>query len=191
MKKLSTHSLAAASILGLSSSLLALELPTIFTDNMVLQRDQAVPVWGDSTPGSQVTVSFGTQTLNTTADENGDWKITLASLAASADPAELKVSSGENSITFNNVLVGEVWLCSGQSNMEWSLARSADHKLHIPAATDPLIRLYRSPKVASPHQLPEIDASWQVLGLIRPRTCQQWPTTLLSACAKNWGFPWV
>jgi len=69
MKKLSTRSMAAASILGLSSSLLALELPTIFTDNMVLQRDQAVPVWGDSTPGSQVTVSFGTQTLNTTADE--------------------------------------------------------------------------------------------------------------------------
>lgn len=148
--------------ISLSSSLLALELPTIFSDNMVLQRNQELPVWGESTPGSVVSVRFGEQSLTTTTNTQGSWKITLAALEASAVPATLEVSTGDQSVTFSNVLVGEVWLCSGQSNMEWSLTRAADNKTHIEAATDPLLRLYHSPKVASPHPLPRIEASWNV-----------------------------
>ncbi|MFO1487560.1 MAG: sialate O-acetylesterase [Verrucomicrobiota bacterium] len=92
-------------------------LPRILASNMVLQRGQPVPVWGWAGPGEKVTVTFAGQKKSTVADAGGSWKVTLSSLTASAEPREMKIS-GTNSITLTNLLVGEVWLCSGQSNME-------------------------------------------------------------------------
>ncbi len=90
---------------------------TLFQNNMVLQRDIPVPVWGTASPGEEVTVSFAGQTLNTKADSKGDWTVTLKPLSVQREGTEL-VIKGKNLIKLQNVVVGDVWLCSGQSNME-------------------------------------------------------------------------
>ncbi len=94
----------------------------IFGNNMVLQRGTKVPVWGKATPGEEVTVSFLGQKKTTKAADKGTWMLTLDELKEGG-PFELAVS-GKNKITFKNVLVGEVWICSGQSNMAWSLSQT-------------------------------------------------------------------
>jgi sialate O-acetylesterase len=121
----------------------ALEIPTIFSDGMVLQRDMPVPVWGRAQAGARVTVRFANQAVDATADASGAWIARLAPLAASAAPAELAVESGDASRVIRDVLVGEVWLCSGQSNMVWTMGNSLDGDLDALGATNPLIRLYQ------------------------------------------------
>src|SRR5688572_11673678 len=100
------------------------KLSPLFGDHMVLQQGSAAPIWGTAAAGEQVTVSFGGQNVTATADDSGKWVAKLAALEASAKPAPLTVK-GKNTITLNDVLVGEVWVCSGQSNMEWSVNASA------------------------------------------------------------------
>lgn len=92
------------------------KVPNIFSDNMVLQRELPVPVWGTALPGEKVSLSFDGQTLKTTADSSGKWMVKLAPLNTSKIEKKMTIK-GSNTITFNGVLVGEVWLCSGQSNM--------------------------------------------------------------------------
>ncbi len=116
-------------------------LAPIFQDGVVLQRGKPVPVWGTAAPGEAVRVRFGERTAATTADAAGRWRVTLAPLAASATPAELWVE-GRNTLRVADVLVGEVWLCSGQSNMAFRLSRSHTAKVDLPAATFPLIRQF-------------------------------------------------
>ncbi len=98
-----------------------LRLPEIFTDNMVLQRDKAVEVWGRALPGAKVTVEFGKQKVSATADSAGEWHLQLAPMSADSRPRSLKVASGKQKIRLDDVLVGEVWLASGQSNMEYNM----------------------------------------------------------------------
>ena len=93
-----------------------------FTERMVLQRDMAIPVWGTADKGEKVTVEFAGQTKTASADADGGWTVTLAPLKASAEAGVLTVR-GQNTLTLKDVLVGEVWLCSGQSNMEASIER--------------------------------------------------------------------
>ena len=138
-----------------------LVLPSVFTDHMVLQREQAVPVWGTSDPGDTVTVEFAGQKQTTTADKEGKWSLKLAPLSASAEPQVLTVSSRlAPSVTRTNVLIGEVWLCSGQSNMQWSMDRTENGAAAIAAATHPHIRLYNTPRVPSASPRETIDAKW-------------------------------
>ena len=124
--------LTLAAVATLSSSLVAgaaekqpLELGSPFADNLVLQREMKVPVWGWAAPGATVTVSFAGQSKTATADENGKWMVNMDPLTASADERELAVSTaaGEK-ITRKGVLVGEVWFASGQSNMDWLAGKS-------------------------------------------------------------------
>jgi len=100
-----------------------LKLPSFFTSNMVLQRNKPVPVWGTATPGIEVTVYFASQKKTTIADAAGNWNISLNALQVSAIPQDLVVQA-ESTITLNNILVGDVWLCTGQSNMEYPLDRT-------------------------------------------------------------------
>ena len=97
------------------------ELAPVFSDNAVLQRDMAVPVWGKADPGETVTVKFAGQSVQATADADGKWMVKLEPLAASSENRTMEVSGKDNTVQVNNVLVGEVWLCSGQSNMELPL----------------------------------------------------------------------
>ena len=96
----------------------ALSLNPLFSDHMVLQRDSPVPVWGAATPGARIAVSFAGQNKAATADASGQWRVTLDKLKASATARELNVSSGGEQIVLRDVLVGDVWLCAGQSNMQ-------------------------------------------------------------------------
>jgi sialate O-acetylesterase len=115
-------------------------LPRIFSANMVLQRNQSIPVWGWASPGEKITVSFNKQTVKTKAGKDGKWKVALKQEAAGG-PYSLTVK-GKNQIVVDNVLVGEVWLCSGQSNMEMHVEHSSD-KRYVPdmkAANNAMIR---------------------------------------------------
>lgn len=102
-----------------------LELAAPFTDNMILQRQSEVPVWGFDAPGTEVTVEFAGQKKRAVADRNGDWIVRLESLTASRDERTLVVTNDrQESITLERVLVGEVWFSSGQSNMVWTAGSS-------------------------------------------------------------------
>ena len=139
----------------------AVRLPNIFGDNMVLQQGMAVPVWGWADPGEKVTVRFAGQTLQATADRNGAWRVALGALSASSEPAAFSVE-GTNRIVLQNVVVGEVWFCWGQSNMEWKVRDTDNAAQEMAAANLPLIRHFQAPKhIAS---LPETDvnAHWSV-----------------------------
>ena len=106
----------------------SLRLAAPIADHMVLQHSKPTSVWGTSAPDSSVTVAFAGQTVQAKADANGQWQATLSPLSINADPASLTVTSaGGDKITINDVLVGEVWMCSGQSNMQWTLSRTKDH----------------------------------------------------------------
>ena len=148
-----------ATSIGLSA---ALALPAIFSDHMVLQREQAVPVWGTADAGATLTVEFDGQSKTATADSAGKWRIDLDPLQASATPRELLVTSsvGQQTVALRDVLVGEVWLCSGQSNMQWAMHQSSKADTDIANAESATIRLYDTPRAASAYPLDTINASW-------------------------------
>lgn len=121
----------------------ALSLPMVLGDHMVLQRDTAVPIWGMADPGAEVVVTFAGQEKQTTADDAGRWRVDLDPMPASAEPRVLRVESNGESVERSDVLVGDVWLCAGQSNMQMGLARAADGEAETVRANDPLLRLLR------------------------------------------------
>ena len=115
-------------------------LPNIFSDSMVLQRDHANAVWGKASPGESVTVTIDSQKHSATADDAGHWRVTLDPMSV-GEPRELVVN-GKNEIRLTDVLVGEVWICSGQSNMQWSVNGSTNFALEQAAANHPTIHRY-------------------------------------------------
>lgn len=118
-------------------------LPSVIGSSMVLQRDRPVPVWGWAAPGEKVSVAFAGQLKTATADADGKWRVDLDALPASSEPRSMVIGSATNlpSITLTNVVVGEVWLCSGQSNMQMSMYGVSNGPAEIAAANCPLIRL--------------------------------------------------
>src|SRR5215210_5446541 len=114
-------------------------LPDVISGAMVLQRERAVPVWGKADPGEAVTVRFANQSKRTTADRDGKWRVDLEPMRANATPVTMTVS-GRNTIELRDILVGEVWLLAGQSNMQRLLGETADGEAATAAADHPLIR---------------------------------------------------
>ena len=114
-------------------------LPGVFSDHMVLQRDKPLAVWGWAAPGEKVMLSIPPHTAETVADASGSWSVKLASLPAGG-PHEMTVTAN-NTLTFRDVLVGEVWLCSGQSNMQWPLKNATNGDAEVTAAAHPRLRL--------------------------------------------------
>jgi sialate O-acetylesterase len=137
------------------------KLPGLFGDNMVLQQGMATPVWGWADDGEAVTVSFRGQTLRTTA-KDGKWQVKLRKLDAGG-PDTLTIS-GLNTIELTNVLVGEVWVCSGQSNMEWALSRTFEPQQAIAKSGNPVIRLYTVPRLKASEPASNISAAWKICG---------------------------
>ncbi|MGA0560664.1 sialate O-acetylesterase [Larkinella sp. VNQ87] len=119
-------------------------LPKVFGSHMVLQRQKPVPVWGWADPNEKVTVLFGPQTKTAKADKTGKWRLQLDPLEAGG-PFVMTVRGRKNTVTFGDVLVGEVWVCSGQSNMEWTVKASRDAAQEISAADYPQIRHFKVP----------------------------------------------
>jgi sialate O-acetylesterase len=138
----------------------AVKLPGVFGDNMVLQRDRAVPVWGWADKGEEVTVKIAKQTRSAKAGEDGRWQVTLEKLNV-GEPLKMKIkgSSGKE-IVFSNVLVGEVWVCSGQSNMEMGVGACNDAKAEIAAADYPNLRLFTVQKNKAAQPADDVKAAW-------------------------------
>lgn len=150
-----------ASLLSAGFSYTQVKLPGIFGDHMVLQRSQPVPVWGWSAPNEKLVVKFNRQVKETKADRNGKWRINLDPEAAGG-PYELSVQ-GKTSIVYHDVLVGEVWLCSGQSNMEFSLKSARNANAEIAEASYPEIRHIKIPNTVSEIPLEDIpSAKWNI-----------------------------
>lgn len=132
-----------------------LKLPVIFTDSLVLQQGMEFPVWGNSCSNCEVKIAFNGSTKTTIANKNGAWKITLPATKAGG-PFTLKVSDKNNNILLKDILVGEVWLCSGQSNMEFTLAQSKNGKEEITHAQYPQIRFFSMTANAKARPLPKV-----------------------------------
>lgn len=147
----------------LSASIVAraeVHLPAIISDNMVLQQQTKVRIWGNARPGERVTVTLQQKSSSTVADKQGHWETWLDHLKAGG-PFDLTVK-GDNLITIKNVLVGEVWLCSGQSNMEWPLINTVDGAETVAKAKDPELRLFtvRHDTATSPRA--DVEGQWVV-----------------------------
>jgi sialate O-acetylesterase len=148
---------AGAALLLASLAPLALadvSLHPLFTDHGVLQQGKRLPVWGHADDGEKVTVEFAGQKVSTVAVD-GRWRVTLKPLAATAEGRSLKVT-GKNSVEISDVVVGEVWICSGQSNMEWSMSSSFEPASDIASSANPNIRLFTVTKRRSPHPETEL-----------------------------------
>lgn len=134
-------------------------LGSLFQDHAVLQHGQPVPVWGKADAGEMVTVTYRGQNVSTKADADGNWRVELAAMAASAEPAELKA----NEAAISGVLVGDVWLCSGQSNMVWPLEKCTGGAEAIAAANYPQIRYFMVRKAGPEAPADKVVGSWSVL----------------------------
>ena len=142
-----------------SVSLAEVRLPGIFSDHMVLQRDTKLPIWGWAEPGEQVTVTLNDQQQTTKADEQGNWRVKLEPEKASRE-AKLTIA-GANKIELQDVAIGEVWVCSGQSNMAWPIANSWNSELTLAAAEDPDVRLVSVNSKTSKTPLDDFPSKWQ------------------------------
>lgn len=142
-------------LIVLATAAVAAVVPaSIFTDNAVLQRGIAVPVWGTANDGEKVTVRFQKQEVSTTA-KDGKWMVRLAPLKAGG-PFTMTI----NDIEFKNILVGEVWICSGQSNMAWTVLHTTSGPVDIVRSTNPNIRFFTVPLKASYTPLTSIESQW-------------------------------
>lgn len=135
------------------------QLPALLSDHMLLQRDTPIRIWGKADPGEQVAVEFRGETARTTADDIGRWSVFL-SPAPAGGPYEMTVR-GSNAITLRNILVGEVWVASGQSNMAWTVKASDNASEEIRAANYPKIRLFRVALKSSDVPLDDVTGTWK------------------------------
>ena len=147
--------------LSAAASMAAVALPSVFSDHMVLQRDRDLPVWGWADAGESVTVSIGDQTQTTQADGEGKWSVTLKPLAVNRDGLTLTVK-GSNEITLRDVLVGEVWICSGQSNMQWPVSQSWNADLTRATAKNAQIRFITNDNAGVQKPLADFVGAWDV-----------------------------
>ncbi len=134
--------------------------PAIIGDNMVLQQNHKNPIWGWGNPGELIQVQIAEQNHKVEVDPQGYWKVFLDPMPASATPKVMTIQ-GSSELKFENILVGEVWLCSGQSNMGWTLGKSDDSDLEIMTANYPHLRLISVPQVGTQDAQTDFDGQWE------------------------------
>lgn len=137
-----------------------IRLPAFFSDHMVLQSMRPVPVWGTAAANSHLTVEFGGKKLQTTADTRGQWRVVLPSMPSDSTGRTLRIT-GDGERTVSDILVGEVWLCSGQSNMGFKLAKANGGEPAIAASEDPLLRCFDVRATGSPEPQVDCGGSWK------------------------------
>ncbi len=148
---------AIAVALSVTPARAAVRPASIFTDNAVLQRGKIIPVWGEARDGEVVTVKLG-KVQATTTTRGSSWRVNLPPMPAGG-PHTL-VIAGSNTVQFNNVLIGEVWIASGQSNMEWPLSATARSQEDIPVSADPQLRFFKVAHATSNTPLSSVTGSW-------------------------------
>lgn len=155
--------LASVSVVLPSMARADVKLPAVLNSHMVLQRDKPISVWGWADAGENVTVSLGNGNAATTADSEGRWKVSLPAMEADGKSHTLTVA-GDNTVTLDDILIGEVWVGSGQSNMEWQLRNTQGAAEAIASANHPDIRLFHVKKVQKPKPADDVEvtAHWTV-----------------------------
>ena len=151
--------------LASQASAAELKVASIFSDHMVLQRDRSISVWGTCDANATVEVDFKNQKKSATAGADGKWMVQLDVLKADGTGAELKVAlkaSPDKSVVIKDVLVGDVWLASGQSNMEWEMGWKTDSKEDIAHSNHAQLRLIQIPLIASLSPQDSVNATWAV-----------------------------
>ena len=150
-----------------------LEVPTIFSDHMVMQRNQSIKVWGWSKPGDNITCTLSSQSTKTKASADGMWSSQFKEFPAGG-PHQLKIQTNEESITINDVYIGEVWLCSGQSNMAMKVGGVLEAEAEISKANYPAIRMFTesSPHATEPQN--RCKGAWEVCS---PETVSRFSAT--------------
>ncbi len=158
----------ALTLIPMASAWSDVTLPPLISDNMLLQAPKAA-VWGKADPGEKVTVSLGKTSATATAGDDGKWRVELDGLTP-GNAGALTVE-GKNKLTVQNVAVGEVWVGSGQSNMQWQVSHSQNPEQEIAAASFPEIRMFNVPRKVSPTPLEEVAGKWQVCS---PQNVPNW-----------------
>lgn len=133
----------------------------LFSNGAVLQQGVPIPIWGTAVAGEMVTVNLDGGRASATADQDGKWKVELPARQAGG-PYEMLISSGNKTIKITDILVGEVWVCSGQSNMEWKLSQASNAATEAPLADYPQIRMFTVPKKTAVNPESDTDGSWVV-----------------------------
>lgn len=149
------------SILCPNTSRADVTLPGVFGNHMVLQQKSKIKIWGWADANESVSVSINNNSATQTAGADGKWQVELAPMEASNEAVKLVVQ-GNNRIELTDILIGEVWLCSGQSNMEWTVKRSSNPDTEIAAANYPLIRHIKVARRPSPVPLDNFESKWEV-----------------------------
>ncbi|MFA7344491.1 MAG: sialate O-acetylesterase [Terrimicrobiaceae bacterium] len=155
----SVFRLVAAVAISTATARADVKLPAIISDHMVLEKSAKVPIWGRADPGEEVTVSLNGQSAKATAKADGKWMATLDLKDSAAGPFEMAVE-GKNKLSLADVVVGEVWVASGQSNMEFTLSRSLDAEKEIAQPANPLLRQFLVKKNASNTPLDDTEGRW-------------------------------
>ena len=151
------------SLLLLTPGLLFAELsvPHFFSDHMVLQRERAAAIWGKADAGAEVSVAFKGKSASAKADADGKWRAQIETGAADASGAVLTISAGKEKIEIQDVLVGEVWFASGQSNMFYTMNRSPEYAGLIAESNHPALRMFNAPLVTAEEIQEDIEGSWK------------------------------
>jgi len=145
-----------------TDSFAQIKLPRLLGNNAVLQREKPLSLQGYATKNGKVSVDFAGNTYRSRADKNGQWKVELPAMAAGG-PFNMEISDGREVVMLENILIGDVWVCSGQSNMEWVLRESNNAEAEIAAANDPMIRHFYVEHTASMQPLDTLKSgSWNV-----------------------------
>ena len=154
---------AILSLLLLTPGLLFAELsvPHFFSNHMILQRERAAAIWGKADAGAEVTVSFKGRSAAAKAAADGQWRVQIETGAADAQGAALTISSGAEKIEIQDVLVGEVWFASGQSNMFYTMNRSPEYVGLIAESKHPALRMFNAPLVTSEENQEDIEGTWK------------------------------
>jgi sialate O-acetylesterase len=140
-----------------------IRLPAVIGDHMVLQQDQPIKIWGWAEPGEGIVVELGSRRAQATTDKDGHWEIILEAMNAEKKSHRMTISGTQSrAVELKDILVGEVWVCSGQSNMEWEMWRTHSPVPEIRRADFPSIRLFHVPRKASPYPLDDIEAEWKI-----------------------------
>ena len=163
MKKCVSRCLVVVSLLLASSTVpqaqADVKLPKVIGSHMVLQRDRPLPIWGWADPGEEITVRLDDATATAKADAQGNWKVVLPAVKADGKAHRMTVS-GKNKIELDDILIGDVWLGSGQSNMELGIAMCEKAKEETAAANYPKIRLLLMPKMQANKPAKDVKAQW-------------------------------
>ncbi|MGB0761289.1 MAG: sialate O-acetylesterase [Rubripirellula sp.] len=148
-------------VLCCNTAFAQLEVPTVFSDHMVLQRNQAIKVWGWSKPDDKITCTLAHQTSEAKASAAGKWSVQIDKLPAGG-PHELKIRTSKESITINDIYIGEVWLCSGQSNMAMKVGGVLGAEKEISTANHPAIRMFTESSSHATEPQDRCKGTWQV-----------------------------